>query len=132
MSGVEVILSFVFIIMFMANLIGSMIMYLGGLGDELDYVGYDYPNPLSVRCIFTYWWNLTLELPINILGQIILMVLMTIIFSPMIIIHFVFTLLGFIALCFCKAFVRIFGENEEKKMLRQAKRELKRLKKGDK
>ena len=57
---------------------------------------------------------------------------MTIIFSPMIIIHFVFALLGFIALCFCKAFVCIFGENEEKKMLRQAKRELKRLKKGDK
>lgn len=109
-----------------ANIIGSMIMYVSGLDSEMEYRGYDYPNPLSVRCIFIYWWGLFDDLPINIFGKIILITLMTIIFMPMIIIHFVATLVGFIGMWICKLFLFVFKEDLEKKILREAKRELKK------
>lgn len=107
------------------NLVGSIGMYVGDLWDIIAY-RYDYPNPLSVRFIFTYWWDFIDDFPINIVGKIILITLMTIIFLPMIILHFVATLVGFIAMWVCKLFLFIFKEDEEKKILREAKRELKK------
>lgn len=125
---VEGILCFVSGLMVLINFAGSLCMYMGGLGNELEYRGYDYPNPLSVRCIFIYWWELISELSINIVGKTILIILMTIIFTPTILIHFVATLIGFIGLYICKLFLYVFRENKDKKIEREAKRELKKLK----
>lgn len=128
----EGILCFVGGLMVLINFVGSLCMYMCGLSNELEYRGYDYPNPLSVRCIFIYWWDLISELSINIFGKVILITLMTIIFSPIIVIHFVATLIGFIGLYICKLFLYVFRENKDKKIEREAKRELKKLEKKEK
>ena len=129
---VEGIITFVVGLITIVNFACSLCMYVGGLSYELEYRGYDYPNPLSVRCIFIYWWGLISELSINIFGKVILITLMTIIFSPIVIIHFVATLIGFIGLYICKLFLYVFRENEDKKIEREARRELKKLEKQQK
>lgn len=132
MSVIEEILLGIFCLVALINTIGMPFMYMGGIGDKLEDCGYNYTNPLSVRCIFIYWWELVSELSINILGKVILIILMTIIFSPMVIIHFVAFLIGFIGLYICKLFLYVFRENEDKKIEREAKRELKKLEKQQK
>lgn len=131
MSLIELILAVVVPIIIMVNIFGSLVMYVSGLDVELSY-RYDYPNPLSVKCIFIYWWELISNFSINMVGKTILMILMTIIFLPMIIIHFIATLIGFISLYVCKLFLYVFRENEDKKIEREAKRELKKLEKQQK
>ena len=128
----EKILCFVGALIVLINFVGSLGMYMGGLSNELEYRGYDYPNPLSVRCIFIYWLDLISELSINMFGKVILITLMTIIFSPIVVIHFVATLIGFIGLYICKLFLYVFRENKDKKIEREAKRELKKLDKQSK
>lgn len=122
MSVIEGILCFIGALIVLINIVGSLGMYMSGLSNELEYRGYDYPNPLSVRCIFIYWWDLISELSINILGKVVLITLMTIIFSPIVVIHFVVALIGIIGLYICKLFMYVFRENKDKKIEKQQKR----------
>lgn len=117
------ILKIIFGLLVIVNLIGSLFFYLE-VFDEIEYE-YDYPNPISVKILFKYWWEFISDIGINIYGEIILMILTILFFLPIILIHIIFCSIFFIIWCICKLFLFIFKEDEDKKILRKAKRELK-------
>lgn len=124
----KIIFTIIFGLLFAVNFVGGIFFYLE-VFDEIEYE-YDYPNPISVKILFKYWWEFISDIGINIYGEIILMILTILFFLPIIIGHIIISSILFIVWCICKLFLFIFKEDEDKKILREAKRELKRYEKN--